>query len=171
MQEYFPGSHRWSSWVSFCIRQGYTRHMHRGYKPWCERGGDVEAWTPLVSVRVYIFLLWHMRFKVNFYNRVILIFKPYWLLYVCDLHSCLVDDRRGAETGWWCQALDYFIWPLDIYGTLCCVFIFFLFDIVAYMVAHLSFILHVSHVLGGQSAGDEPAHIDKGKVIRCFLFD
>ena len=49
--------------------------------------------------------------------------------------------------------------------------LFFLFDIVAYMVANLSFILQVPPVPGGQSAGDEPACIEKGKVIRCFLFD
>ena len=48
---------------------------------------------------------------------------------------------------------------------------FFLFDIVAYMVANLYFILQVSPIPGGKSAGDEPACIDKGKVIRCFLFD
>ena len=47
---------------------------------------------------------------------------------------------------------------------------FFLFDIVAYMVANLSFILQVPPDPGGQSAGDEPTHIDKGKVIRCFPF-
>ena len=52
------------------------------------------------------------------------------------------------------------------------VFTFFsLFDIVAYMVAKLSFILQVAAVLGGQSAERELACIDKGKVIRCFLFD
>ena len=49
--------------------------------------------------------------------------------------------------------------------------LFFLFDIVAYMVANLSFILQVPPVLGGQSVGDEPTPIDKGKVIRFFLFD
>ena len=49
--------------------------------------------------------------------------------------------------------------------------LFFLFDIVAYMVAKLSFILQVAAVPGGQSAEGEPARIDKGKVIRCFLFD
>ena len=49
--------------------------------------------------------------------------------------------------------------------------LFFLFDIVAYMVSNLSFILQVPPIPGGQSAGDEPAPIDKGKVIRCFLFD
>ena len=48
---------------------------------------------------------------------------------------------------------------------------FFLFDIVAYMVANLSFILQVPPVRGGQSVRGEPARIDKGKVIRCFLFD
>ena len=47
----------------------------------------------------------------------------------------------------------------------------FLFDIVAYMVAKLSFILQVPPVPGGQSVEGEPACIDKGKVIRCFLFD
>ena len=52
------------------------------------------------------------------------------------------------------------------------VFSFFIFfDIVAYMVPNISFILQVRPVPGGQSAGDEPAHIDKGKVIRFFLFD
>ena len=51
------------------------------------------------------------------------------------------------------------------------VFAFFLFDIVAYMVAKLSFILQVPPVPRGQSAGGEPTFIDKGKVIRCFLFD
>ena len=52
------------------------------------------------------------------------------------------------------------------------VFAFFnIFDIVAYMVANISFILHVPPVPGGQSARGEPTHIDKGKVIRCFLFD
>ena len=49
--------------------------------------------------------------------------------------------------------------------------LFFLFDIVAYMVSNLSFILQVPLVPGGQSARDEPTPIDKGKVIRCFLFD
>ena len=49
--------------------------------------------------------------------------------------------------------------------------LFFLFDIVAYMVSILSFILQVPLVLGGQSVGDEPRPIDKGKVIRFFLFD
>ena len=49
--------------------------------------------------------------------------------------------------------------------------LFFLFDIVAYMIANLSFILQVPPILGGQSAGDELEPIDKGKVIRCFLFD
>ena len=39
--------------------------------------GHAEAWTPFVSIHVYIYLLRHMRFKVNLYNRVILIFKPY----------------------------------------------------------------------------------------------
>ena len=39
--------------------------------------GHAEAWTPFVSVCVYIFLLRHIRFKVNLYNKVILIFKPY----------------------------------------------------------------------------------------------
>ena len=48
---------------------------------------------------------------------------------------------------------------------------FFLFDIVAYMVAKLSFILQVAAVPRGQSAEGEPTRIDKGKVIRCFLFD
>jgi|APCry4251928382_1046606.scaffolds.fasta_scaffold617204_1 hypothetical protein len=51
------------------------------------------------------------------------------------------------------------------------VFVFFLFDIVAYMVAKLSFILQVAAAPGGQSVEGEPARIDKGKVIRCFLFD
>ena len=87
--------------------------------------GHAKAWIPSVLVCVYIFLLWHMWFKVNFYNRLILIFKPYWILYVCDLHSCLVDDRGGAQTDWWCHALGHFIWPWDIYGTLCCVHIFY----------------------------------------------
>ena len=49
--------------------------------------------------------------------------------------------------------------------------LFFLFDIVAYMVSNLSFILQVPLVPGGQSAGDDPTPIDKGKVIRFFLFD
>ena len=49
--------------------------------------------------------------------------------------------------------------------------LFFLFDIVAYMVSNLSFFLQVSLVSGGQSARDEAGPIDKGKVIRCFLFD
>ena len=48
---------------------------------------------------------------------------------------------------------------------------FFLFDIVAYMVAKLSFILQVAAVPGGQSTEGELARIDKGKVIRFFLFD
>ena len=48
---------------------------------------------------------------------------------------------------------------------------FFLFDIVAYMVSNLSYSLQVPPVPGGQSAEGEPARIDKGKVIRCFLFD
>ena len=53
----------------------------------------------------------------------------------------------------------------------CVVFsLFFLFDIVAYMVSNLSFILQVPPVPWGQSSGDEPTCIDKGKVIRCFLF-
>ena len=38
----------------------------------------------------------------------------------------------------------------------------FLFDIVAYMVAKLSFILQVVVVPGEQSAEGEPARIDKG---------
>ena len=50
-------------------------------------------------------------------------------------------------------------------------FFFFLFDIVAYMVANLSFILQIPPTPGGKSAGGEPACIDKGKVIRCFLID
>ena len=49
--------------------------------------------------------------------------------------------------------------------------LFFLFDIVAYMVSNLSFILQIPPVPGGQSVGDESACIEKGKVIRCFLFD
>ena len=49
--------------------------------------------------------------------------------------------------------------------------LFFLFDIVAYMVSNLSFFLQVSPIPGGQSARDEVGPIDKGKVIRCFLFD
>ena len=49
--------------------------------------------------------------------------------------------------------------------------LFFLFDIIAYMVSNISFILQVPPVPGGQSAGDELAPIDKGKVIRCFLFN
>ena len=49
--------------------------------------------------------------------------------------------------------------------------LFFLFDIVEYMVANLSFILQVPLVPRGQSSGDDPSCIDKGKVIRCFLFD
>ena len=54
----------------------------------------------------------------------------------------------------------------------CVVFsFFFLFDIVAYMVAKLSFILQVVVAPGGQSVEGEPTRIDKGKVIRCFLFD
>ena len=39
--------------------------------------GDAETWTLSVSVCVYIFLLRHMRFKFNLYNRIILTFKPY----------------------------------------------------------------------------------------------
>jgi hypothetical protein len=39
--------------------------------------GHAEAWTPSVLVQIYIFLLRNMRFKVNLYNRVIFIFKPY----------------------------------------------------------------------------------------------
>ena len=49
--------------------------------------------------------------------------------------------------------------------------LFFLFDIVTYMIYNLSFILQVPPVPEGQSVGDELAPIDKGKVIRCFLFD
>ena len=49
--------------------------------------------------------------------------------------------------------------------------LFFLFDIVAYMVSNLSFFLQVSLVPGGQSAGVDVGPVDKGKVIRCFLFD
>ena len=49
--------------------------------------------------------------------------------------------------------------------------LFFLFDIVAYMVSNLSFFLWVSLVSGGQSVRDEAGPIDKGKVIRFFLFD
>ena len=49
--------------------------------------------------------------------------------------------------------------------------LFFLFDIVAYMVSNLSFFLQVSPVPRGQSAVVEVGPIDKGKVIRCFLFD
>ena len=52
-----------------------------------------------------------------------------------------------------------------------CSHFFSLFDIVAYMVAKISFILQVAAVPGGQSAEGEPACIDKGKVIRYFLFD
>ena len=48
---------------------------------------------------------------------------------------------------------------------------FFLFNIVAYMVANLSFILQVPPIHGGQSAGDEVGPIKKGKIIRCFLLD
>ena len=48
---------------------------------------------------------------------------------------------------------------------------FFLFDIVAYMVSNLSFFLQVSPIPGGQSAVVEVGPVDKGKVIRCFLFD
>ena len=39
--------------------------------------GHADTWTPFVLVHVYIFLLRHMQFKVNLYNRVILIFTPY----------------------------------------------------------------------------------------------
>ena len=49
--------------------------------------------------------------------------------------------------------------------------LFFLFDIVAYMVSNLSFFLLISPVPRGESVGDELGPIDKGKVIRCFLFD
>ena len=49
--------------------------------------------------------------------------------------------------------------------------LFFLFNILAYMVSNLSFLFQVSPVNGGQSVGDEAGPIDKGKVIRCFLFD
>lgn len=52
-----------------------------------------------------------------------------------------------------------------------CSHFFFLFDIVAYMVANLSFILQIPPASGGQSVGGEPACTDKGKVIRCFLID
>ena len=38
---------------------------------------DAKAWIHFVSICVYIFLLRHMQFKVNLYNRVILTFKPY----------------------------------------------------------------------------------------------
>ena len=48
--------------------------------------------------------------------------------------------------------------------------LFFVFDIVD-MVSNLSFLLQVSPVSGGQSAGDEVGPIKKRKVIRCFLFD
>ena len=57
----------------------------------------------------------------------------------------------GLET----STIHYFVFSL-----------FFLFDIVAYMVANLSFILQVPPISGKQSVGVEPAHIDKGKVIR-----
>ena len=49
--------------------------------------------------------------------------------------------------------------------------LFFLFDIVAYMVSNLSFTLQVPLVPRGQSATDESGPIEKGKVIRFFLFD
>ena len=49
--------------------------------------------------------------------------------------------------------------------------LFFLFDIVAYMVSNLSFFLQVSPIPGGQSVAIEVGLVDKGKVIRCFLFD
>ena len=49
--------------------------------------------------------------------------------------------------------------------------LFLLFDIVVYMVSNLSFMLQVPPVPGGQSAGDEQGPIDKGKLIRFFLFD
>ena len=49
--------------------------------------------------------------------------------------------------------------------------LFFLFDIVSHMVSNLSFLLQVSTVPQGQSVGDEPRPIDKGKVIRCLVFD
>ena len=49
--------------------------------------------------------------------------------------------------------------------------LFFLFDIVAYLVSNISFFLQVSPVPGGQSAANEARPIDKGKVIRFFLFD
>ena len=48
---------------------------------------------------------------------------------------------------------------------------FFLFDIVASMVSNLSFFLQVSPIPRGQSVVVEVGPIDKGKVIRCFLFD
>ena len=49
--------------------------------------------------------------------------------------------------------------------------LFFLFDTVAYMVSNLSFFLQVSPVPRGKSVRDEVGPIEKGKVIRCFLFD
>ena len=49
--------------------------------------------------------------------------------------------------------------------------LFFLFDIVAYMVSNLSFFLQVSPVPREQNAVVDVGPIDKGKVIRCFLFD
>ena len=58
---------------------------------------------------------------------------------------------------------------LETYMVHCVVFsLFFLFDIVAYMVAKLSFILQVAAIPGGQSAEGEPARIDKGKVLGAF---
>ena len=47
-----------------------------------------------------------------------------------------------------------------------CSHCFFLPDVVTYMVSNLSFLLQVSPVSGGQSVGDEPGPMDKGKVIR-----
>ena len=38
--------------------------------------GHAKVWNPSVLVRIYIFLLRHMQFQVNLYNRVILIFNP-----------------------------------------------------------------------------------------------
>ena len=39
--------------------------------------------------------------------------------------------------------------------------LFFLFDIIEYMVSNLSFILKIPPILGGESARDEPTPIDK----------
>lgn len=43
--------------------------------------------------------------------------------------------------------------------------LFFQFDIGAHMVSNLSFLLYVSPVNEGQSAGDKAQHIDKGKGV------